>query len=61
MEDKPVKEKKWWESKSIWTAIVAAILGLIEPISALDGESHRRAVLGIQSSSRIRIVFSEGF
>lgn len=29
--------KKWFESKAVWTAIVGALLGLVQPISVAIG------------------------
>jgi len=33
----PVDQKKWYQSKTLWTAVVTAILGAVQPVSASLG------------------------
>ena len=33
----PVETKKWYLSKSIWTAIIGSVLGAVQPISSAFG------------------------
>lgn len=33
----PVASKPWYQSKTIWAAIVTGLVGLVQPISAVFG------------------------
>ncbi len=33
----PVETKKWYQSKAVWSALVTALLGAIQPVSAAFG------------------------
>lgn len=37
MADVEEGEKKWYKSKTVWSAVIAALLGLVEPISTATG------------------------
>lgn len=36
-EDNEMEGKKWYESKTLWAAIVAGVLGMVQPVSTALG------------------------
>lgn len=32
-----MEDKKWYQSKTVWTAIISAVLGAVQPISTAIG------------------------
>ena len=37
MGDAPIEGKKWWQSKTIWTAVVTALLGVAQAVGKATG------------------------